>query len=57
MATDSHLRKGGSGCVRTGLHTQSFGDKGGVNVSCGPDVGHLGDRELESDQSILGPSN
>lgn len=57
MASDSHLRKGGSGCVRIGLHTKSFGDKGGVTISCRPEVGHLGERELACGQSILGPSN
>lgn len=57
MATDFHPRKDGSGCVRIRPHTQSFGDKGDVTVSCGSGVGHLGEGELESGQIILGSSN
>lgn len=34
--------------VRIRLCTQRFGDQGSVTVSCGPDVGHLGEGELES---------
>ena len=41
IATNSCLRKGRSGYVRNGLHSQCFGDKEGITVSHGPDVGHL----------------
>lgn len=57
MGTESHLRKGRNGWARIGLHSQCFGDKGGVNVFRGPDVGHLGQRELELGQIILGLSS
>lgn len=57
MATDSHPRKDGSGCVRIRRHTQSFGDEGDVTVSYGSGVGHLGEGELESGQITLGSSN
>ena len=49
IATNSHPMKGRSGCVRSGLNYQCFGDKEGITLCHGPDLGHLGEREVGSE--------
>lgn len=49
ISTSSHPMKGRSGCVRSGLNYQCFGDKEGITLCHGPDLGHLGEREVGSE--------